>query len=320
MARSGSTDFGTRTLAVHDLITDAMRTIGALKPGETAQNSGDVLRAMRQLNYILKRDQTEGLALWLVEKGTVFLVKGQESYTLDASTDECASTYYKTEVKVAASATDVNIDVDTTANMTADDVIGIELDSGDIHWTTVSSVTDGDTVVIASGIPAGDSAAIDNHVYNYTTIMESPVRLVPGTIRLEAEDGTETPVLLISRQDYMALSDKSTQGTISQVYYKRQWNSGVLYTYPTANSTASVLHFDFERMVQDVDALTDDIDVPVEGFSYLTKQLAADLALSFGVDPNVAMMLKQEAMLEREAFFNFYSEQGSIYLQPGDLG
>lgn len=70
-----------------------------------------------------------------------------------------------TAMRVAAVATDTTLEVDSTTGILADDIIGILLDDGTIHWTDVDSITDGDTLVISSGIPAGDSAAIANAVY-----------------------------------------------------------------------------------------------------------------------------------------------------------
>jgi len=49
--------------------------------------------------------------------------------------------------------------------MLAGDVIGITLDNGVIHWTTINTVTDGDTVILTAGIPAGRTAEVGAVVY-----------------------------------------------------------------------------------------------------------------------------------------------------------
>jgi hypothetical protein len=70
-----------------------------------------------------------------------------------------------TTIRVQANATNVNIEVVATTGMLAADIVGIILDNGTTHWTTVSSVTDADTVVIINAIPAGRYAAVGAKFY-----------------------------------------------------------------------------------------------------------------------------------------------------------
>jgi len=73
------------------------------------------------------------------------------------------SSRVKTEMRVAAVVTATTMEVDSTTGMTAGDIIGVELDNGTWHWTTIDGVTDGDTVELTAGL-AGDGAAINNDV------------------------------------------------------------------------------------------------------------------------------------------------------------
>lgn len=70
-----------------------------------------------------------------------------------------------TAMRVQAAATDTTIEVDSTTGMLASDVIGIILDNGENHWTTIASVVDADTLTITDGIPAGRTADVDAGVY-----------------------------------------------------------------------------------------------------------------------------------------------------------
>lgn len=72
---------------------------------------------------------------------------------------------YVTQMRVAAIALATTMEVDSTTGMLAGDKVGIELDDDTIHWTTIASVTDGDTFELTDGIPAGGAAAIDNDIY-----------------------------------------------------------------------------------------------------------------------------------------------------------
>jgi hypothetical protein len=70
-----------------------------------------------------------------------------------------------TAMRVAASATETTLEVNSTTGMAAADVIGIQLDDLSWHWTSVASVTDGDTLVLAAGIPASRSAPVGAPIY-----------------------------------------------------------------------------------------------------------------------------------------------------------
>jgi len=78
-------------------------------------------------------------------------------------------------VKTKAVATNVNLDVVASAGMTAGDIVGVLLQvvdgEGDPtgptawHWTTIASVTDGDTIVLTAGIPALRQSAVGSYVF-----------------------------------------------------------------------------------------------------------------------------------------------------------
>jgi len=69
----------------------------------------------------------------------------------------------KTEMRVAAVASATTMEVDDTTGMVGGDIAGVELDNGSWHWTTVASVTDGNTFELSSGL-SGDGATVNNDV------------------------------------------------------------------------------------------------------------------------------------------------------------
>lgn len=76
-----------------------------------------------------------------------------------------------TEIKVEAAAAATSIDVDLTTGMAAEEAISIVLDDSSVHWDIIASVTDADTVVITSGIPAGRTSPVDATVKTYYAFM-----------------------------------------------------------------------------------------------------------------------------------------------------
>jgi len=74
----------------------------------------------------------------------------------------------RTTLITAAVATDTAMLVDDETGFIAGSPIGVELDSGETHWTTVASVSaTPDTVNLTAGIPASKSARIGNRLFIY---------------------------------------------------------------------------------------------------------------------------------------------------------
>ncbi|MGI9501860.1 MAG: hypothetical protein ACR2RE_02225, partial [Geminicoccaceae bacterium] len=141
MATSGSIDF-TRTR--NELITRALKIAGVIEAGETATGD-DLLDGAIALNMMLKAWQADGLQLWKTEQGVLFLIKGQEKYSLGATGDNATllRDMVKTELSVAAAATDTTISVDSITGIAASNIIGVVQDDDTIHWTTVNGAPSG---------------------------------------------------------------------------------------------------------------------------------------------------------------------------------
>lgn len=314
MARSTSIDFLTTSCKSSDIIEDALRMIGVIEPGQTSGKGIDLLRAQRVLNQILKRDQQMGRNLLTLTRGHLFLTASQQSYTFGAATTHATTTYVETAIATAASETDLTITVDDDDGISSGDEIGIELDDGTMQWTTVNGAPVANVITITDALT--DDAAVDSVVYTYTTELETPVRIIPQGIMLDLSGGSEQPVTLIARATYENTTAKDTESKITQVYYDRQYNSGVLYVWPTNDDPTDILHFTFERTIKDIDSHRNDMDIPVEAALYYTKMLASELALSFGLDLQKVAYIKQDAEMERTRFESWNSEQGSIFMKP----
>lgn len=65
-----------------------------------------------------------------------------------------------TAMRIQANAGDTSLEVTSTTSMVAGDIISIVLDDGSKYYTAIGTVTDGDTVQVIAGIPAGRSAPV----------------------------------------------------------------------------------------------------------------------------------------------------------------
>jgi len=311
MATSGSTDFSiSRTTIINDVCED----LNLKSEGQPVANHIKT-KAILRLQAMIKADMMDGLHLWAIADGTLFFVLNQESYTLGTGGDEASASYLKTEVATAQTSGNNTLVVDSTTGMTAGDNIGIELDGGDLQWTTITSVDSSTQVTLDANLT--DDVAVDNHVYTYTTIIEKPIRIIPDTIRIENSSGMETPVHLVSRSDYMSIPDKSSSGVTNKVFYEPLRTTGKLYIWPVADDVQRVLHFNYERTLEDMDAAGNEPDYPIQFAEYLMAGLRYRMGRIAGMTDQELITAKAEADSEKQRCLDFDSEEGSLFFQPG---
>lgn len=289
-----------------------MKGAGKLEDEEvpTASESQDVSDI---LNMMLKSFQQKGLKLWLRKKATIFLKKATNQYSLSSTGAHATYSYTRTQIKVAASATNTSIDVDSTTGMTASDFIGFELDDGTSYWTTITSVTDTDTVVIPSpGITS--AAAVDNYVYFFTTKIDRPLRILQAFVR--DVDNNDTPVEILSQRDYMELSSKTSDGQVTKIHYDPQTSAGLLYVWPETDDVTDTLEVVVQRQIEDMDAATNDFDVPNEWYEPILYGLMERVGIHFQIPDTMLRRISIKAATSLEDALNFDVENTSLFLSP----
>lgn len=306
MAVSGSYDY-TRTQI--QLIHSAMRDIGELAKGETP-DADDYAVVSEALNLLIKSWQNQGIGLWLNQECTLYLQNDTIQYAIGPSGDHWTADPHKTELAAAGAAADLTITVDSYTGMADGDYIGIELDSGTIDWTTIDTPA---AVLITIDDALASAAAIDNHVYFYTDKAQRPLEIIKDTIRKVDENGHETPVALISRSQYMAINDKTSEGPVNSVYYDAQLTNGQLYVWPEPSSVKEYLRMTIRRPISDVDSLTHHIEVPPEFLLALEYNLAIHIAPKFGAEVSkLVIALAIESLMDAKGLSR---EGASTYIR-----
>ncbi|MHA2067841.1 MAG: TipJ family phage tail tip protein, partial [Candidatus Thorarchaeota archaeon] len=72
-----------------------------------------------------------------------------------------------TRMRVQAAAAATTLEVDDTREMVVSSRIEVELDNGQMHESTIASITDHNTLVLDDEIPAGRNAPVDGYVFTY---------------------------------------------------------------------------------------------------------------------------------------------------------
>ena len=288
------------TTTFNDIAEEALDILQVGADGESISGN-DTLRAMKTMNFMLKAWEGHGLHLWTQQEGSLFLVVGQSKY--DFATAKLANTWYETTLSADEALGQTVLSCTSTANITADDTIGILLDTNDIFWTTVKS-KESATVTLDAALPS--AAASGAFVRNYTSTF-IPVNRITEVRRRESSN-YEIPVNFESRADYFDLPDKTSQGAIVQAYFSRQNTEGEMYVWPAPNTARDVVNFTYERPLQQIDNVTDSFDVPGYWYEALINNLAERLILKFGCSAERAMLIRASAQKSLDLALSYDQE------------
>ena len=195
--------------------------------------------------------------------------------------------------------------------MANSDKIGIELDDGTAHWTTISSGGSTTTAVVASGIA---SAASDgNTVYTYTSKIQRPLRIEDANLR--DSNNIDTPVSIISLSEYRSLSNKQADGErIVQVAYDPQLTDGILNVWPRTSNVVNRLAFSMKRPVMNIDGYGQHAEIPTEWLDWITWELAYKLSFKQPLPLQERMLIRNEADRLKEALTDY--EHTSFFIDP----
>jgi len=265
----------------------------------------------------LKAWQAANVGLWLHQTATLPLAAAAQSYNLGPTGANCSTLMGEAALAVAAVTADLTITVDDDTGITNGQYIGIEQDDDTIHWTTVNGVPVANVVTLTAGMV--EDAAIGSVVYFYTNKISRPLSIVEA--RISDVDGNETPLTVLSRNEYLTLPLKSAEGRTNSYYYDPQLTNGILSVWPVNTVLSDKIIFTFRVPVQVFVNLNDTPDFPYEWFDALHYNLALRLCSAFTVPPQRRAEIKEMAAITLQDADGFDREQEvSIQIVPGYEG
>ena len=289
MATSGTTTY---SVNVQDIYEDALTSVGAFDASMSAIPAEHLPLCERKLNMIVKQwsadsDFAPGLKMWARRRGYLFLQSGQVEYDLGPSGDPTSDGEYVTTTLTAASATsDTTLTVASITGISDTNPIGVVLDDGSIHWTTVNGSPSGVTVTITTGVAS--NAASGRRVFVYSSLMRKPFEVISASLR-DAE-GIDSPVdPYMSLAEYEAIPNKTSGGQPYAFYLEPKRTTATAYLNCAPDDVTKVVRMVYLSQIEDMSALTDDVDFPAEWFRPLAAQLTIDLCPSFGRPVSVDM-------------------------------
>lgn len=306
MSTSGNVNLNTTR---DEIIGAAFGYLNIYDPAEVI-DPNDKVYAANRLNAMIKTWEAQSIHLWAKTEATLFLQINQTQYTLTLTGDHATNSYVETTIGADEASGQTTLTLTSTAGMTANDHIGIVLDSGYFQWTTISSITDSTTLVIANALT--DSATSGNAVYAYTSKINRPLQVYSCR---RYNNGQDTPLWLYAYSEYFDLPNKANPGIPTSFMYNPQRNTGLLYIWPAPEEVSDLIKFSYARPLDIFTTATDEPDFPQEWIEVLGMQLAVRISYRYG-RRNQVQALKNDADMMLQNLLDWDNEDASIYLQP----
>jgi hypothetical protein len=281
--------------------------------------------AAQALNVMLKAWQSDALPLWYIRTGYLYPETGTNFALLYSSGAHWSSELVLTKLTAdaAASATALTVSitaaedvVGTTANS---DYIGIELDDGSMHWTTLSAGGGTTSLTIASGLASAASSG--NRVYAYTTKAQRPEGVL-DVYRIDALTAARQKLEPMPTRNFLAMNSLTTEGEPNQWAWEETVsgvpgsNPSIFRFWPRYANGGSYLEIRYQLPFDDMDSASDNLALPEPWYEAVIYGLAVRLAPEYQVPLDQRQLLKGEAKAAKDLAEVSTQEFASLFFQP----
>ena len=257
MTTSSSTNFD---LDVADYIEEAFE-----RCGRSVRTGYDMKSAKRSLNLLLAEWANRGLNQWTIQESTIQLAAGIRVYpggTLTMSVATSATFSVGETITGGTSAATCQI---TSKPTTTSFAITIP----------VGTFANGEVITGAtSGAATTLSAVVDfSDVQNTIDMLSAVLR----------RTNVDYSIARVSRDDYLTIPNKSTQGRVDQFFLNRLITPQ-LEVWPTPDNNTDIIVYNRLTRIQDADTFINTMEIPFRFYPCLTAGLAYYLSLKFAPD------------------------------------
>jgi len=145
---------------------------------------------------------------------------------------------------------------------------------------------------------------------------DKPLRMQAGYYHT-AQTNIDIPMVVLTRDEYMRLGNKTASGQPVQFWYNPELTTGTLSVFPVPNATAAsagnYLKLVYQRPFEDMNAATDSPDFPQEWFQAVKFGLAEVLAPEYGLPIDQYGHLRKVAKDYKDLALSIGTEEGSLY-------
>lgn len=324
MTTSNSFDYSLTAAGIMDM---ALENLGIVAEGVSG-SSAQYTTMLRRLNVVAKQfqgtsDGSPGMKVHTRQRISLVLAKGQQTYLIGpASTDSRSSTLLgittisaneaaaQTVISITSN-TDTTNYPGTTITMAAADIVGIQLNDGTIHWTTISG-TPAATMTITVQLPSASDAG--KYVYWFTSRAQRFTVLESAVLRDSSQN--DVPLLVYDevseyeRDVPNKYADNDPTAILCEPY---RLNTKITLNAQPADVTKLII-LTALYPAEDYDASSDDIAFPQEWLRPLAWQLSFEAHSVFGRAWTESMEKNRTEALQIAR--NLNPEKSVSYYQP----
>lgn len=273
-------------LTLNGLLEQAYDNLQIGQDGETLDGNF-YNRARHTLNVMLKTWEAQGIHLWTMQEGVLFLRIGQSEYDFGNPSTHLANVYHTTHATLGHTIGATLIEVESTFGMEIGNPIGIAGSDNDLQWFTIDSFVPDTSVTLSS--PLTHATLQHAVIYHYPDDFKPVARVL--SVRRKEGSTYEIPIEFVSRETYMSLPNKNTRGYPIQAYYSREEPRGKMYIWNAPSSSVPVVPFTYERKVQIMTEADQTFDFPEYWFEAIIYNLAVRLIPKYGCAPTRSALL-----------------------------
>lgn len=308
------------TVNKSQIITKALQIIGALPEGQTPtelqKTDAGLMLSMLNASY-----RAEGLVSWLQETYVLFTDRNKGRYHLDSDYGNQWSTeggviWSTLATSMLAGDTSVTLTAEPSSPFKVNDMsslydVGIRLDNGEFHFSKMVTYSGPTSFALLDSLPS--AAAAGNRVYCTQGTAPRPSRI--AQVYRSTDSDISSPLSYLSIEDYQALSNKAQLGVPNSYSYinRKDYTRFYLWPVPDKGYRISILS---ESDYTDLDNDNDIPGVAKEMYLVMVWELAAMLAVEYGVDTRMINMIKRTAMQYKEVALSFADQSSYIKLEP----
>ena len=320
MATSGTV--GRTTFSFANILTQAMRRC-RLNP--SVQTAELVEAARTGLYLVFTSLANRGLNLWRLEHGFLSVIPGQIKYSLPSGSIRVANLNF---VSNTADTTAVLATVTGGYSCTFPEAallsrVGIKFDAEFTGELVFRSTPDG-----AAWLDQGTSASTTyeaNRWYWFelsvtTSLLSYTVTSSAAFTLTDATAGRQTssvPLWPWNRDEYSLQPFRTQSGRPSTIYLFDRQRAPVLWIWPNPTGEYDYLEYWIHRQIEDIDLLTEEIDVPLHWMNAAVWLMAREICL---VEPKIDPAVVPIVMAECDRVFidaeMGESDGSSTYVQP----
>lgn len=152
---------------------------------------------------------------------------------------------------------------------------------------------------------------------SYALTATKPVRIIEARYRSAASTQNDLPMQPLTRDEYFGYPNKTATGIPTTFYLDPQAADPILYIWPLLDTvTTETIKYTYQRRIEDIDSLNNNIDIPQEWLGVCGYALAARLLDDYGISDDVGQRVLARAVEGMQKAKDFEREE-FLFMRPG---